>query len=242
MKKFFAIALALLVLTGCAQTNKTIKIKGDACDFLTEGEWEGNDAQCVNVITFREDGGFSNWCYCGSPVGDGDLAEGFSYHSDTEIIKLYDESGEVFEEGTIIYVDDAYLIIDIWGKVYVYENLNAYRPQVAASALELVGLDEMTKPCLSVIGFDGQLLAVSDHNYDIDAASSFEVRQLSTSDNLSIVSVEVTNVNGVEKAEMTEVSSADFKENFDGHYLAYLEINRQGEVEKIICYSELTVQ
>lgn len=243
MKRLFAIVLVmLLVLSGCARTNKTTKIKGDECDFLINGNWEGNDTQCVNVISFKENGSFSNWCYCGSPVGDGDLAESYSYHDDTGTVKLYDSDGKVFEEATIIYADDAYLVIDIWGRAYVYENLNAYRPQVAASASETVGLEEMTKPCLSIIGFDGELLAVSNHNYDRDAASSFDVWQLSASDNLSIISVEVTNVNGEEKAEKTEIAIADFKENFDGHYLAYLEIDREGKVEKIICYSELIVQ
>ena len=77
MKKILILLMISILLCGCGKT----QLPDDACDFLIQAEWEGNDAQCVNAIRFQKDKSFSNWCFCGSPVGDGDLVEEFRYRA-----------------------------------------------------------------------------------------------------------------------------------------------------------------
>ena len=105
MKKSLIFLLLTAFLSGCS------KLPNDACDFLIHANWEGNDTQCVNVINFKEDNGFSNWCYCGSPVGDGDVSEEFRYDASNHSILLLDCDKEIIEKGTILYVDDWYFAL-----------------------------------------------------------------------------------------------------------------------------------
>ena len=93
MKKILAILLSTsIILTACGKEKiqnryeeTTTFPKGDKCEFLIDADWECNDAQCVNVIRFNKDKSFSNWCYCGSPVGDSDIIIGYSYNEAEEI-------------------------------------------------------------------------------------------------------------------------------------------------------------
>ena len=124
MKKIMIMLITLLLLSGCANQKGTVQetVKGDVCDFLTHANWEGTDEQCTNTITFREDGGFSNSCACGEPVGDADLAEEYRYRASDRTVHLLDFEGNVLEEGKILFVDDMYLVIHIWDEVFVYKN------------------------------------------------------------------------------------------------------------------------
>ena len=238
MKKSAILLLAALLLCGCS-LNK--KINGDDCALLTDANWEGNDTQCVNVIDFKEDGGFSNWCYCGSPVGDGDITESFSYHAKDKSVRLYDGHGKLEETGKILYVDESYLIIDLWSRVYVYENMNGYRPRVALEAIELTGVDEMTKPFLTVLDFDGEILAVSSQNYDKDAALDFEVWQLTAAEDIYFTSVSVRVENGAQKVESKTLTAAEWEDIGEFFVAGFFEIDREGKVKSVVFYGETIV-
>ena len=238
MKRLAFLLLAALLLCGCS-LNK--KIDGDDCAFLTNANWEGNDTQCVNVIDFKTDGGFSNWCYCGSPVGDGDITESFSYHADGKTVRLYDDGGRLVETGKILYADQSYLIIDLWSRVYVYENLDAYRPKVTLEAIEPTGVEEMTKPFLTVLDFDGKILKVSSYNYDKDADSDFEVWQLEASEDIQFTSVSVIVEDGTRKVESKTLMSADIENVGEFYTVGFFEIDREGKVKSVVFYGELII-
>lgn len=237
MKRLVFLLFVSLLLCGCG----LIKIKGDDCDFLKNAKWEGNDAQCVNVIRFKQDGGFSNWCYCGSPVGDGDITESFSYHADEKTVRLYDDGGRLVETGKILYADQSYLIIDLWSRVYVYENLDAYRPKVALEAIEPTGVEEMTKPYLTVLDFDGKILKVSSYNYDKDADSDFEVWQLEASEDIQFTSVSVKFENGVCSVENHTLTQEETETVGDSYTTGFFEIDREGKVKSVVFYGELII-
>lgn len=238
MKKFCFSLLLSLFLCSCSNSKE---ISSDNCDFLVEANWEGNDTQCVNVITFKEDGGFSNWCYCGSPVGDGDLIEEFRYRASDRALLLLDSEGKIIETGTVLYVDDWYLMVDLWGRCYVYENINAECPKSHSDALEYTKTDEMTKPCLAVLEYEDGMLQVSSHDYDGDAASDFEKWTLPVSKDFSCSTVSVTVKNQKATVEAMELTEEDFE--YIGEYYShgYFEMNRDGEVSNIVFYGELII-
>lgn len=240
MRKWIPMLLAvlLLVFCGCA----TDEIVSDDCEFLTRGNWEGNDTQCVNVISFKEDGGFSNWCYCGSPVGAGDVAEQFRYRASDRAILLLDGEGKQMETGTVLYADNWYLVVNLWGRAYVYENLNEERPTVRTCALELVGTEEMTKPCLHILSYENGMLSVSSHDYDGDAAADYEVWTLQVNEDVVFTSVLVNVVGDTETVEFLKLSERDYEYIGEFYTGGYVEINGAGEVASVVFYGELIVQ
>ena len=212
--------------------------ESDNCDFLIEANWEGNDAQCVNVISFKEDGGFSNWCYCGSPVGDGDMVEGFRYRASDKTIQLLDEKNKVMETGTIQYVDDNYLIVDLWNRCYVYENMNVERPTPKSCALEYVGTEEISKPYLHILGYENGMLTVSSYDYDKDASANFETWTLPVQKDIVFLDVSVMVENKTENVEVSQLTKEDYEYIGEFYTNGYVEMNHEGEVASVVFYGE----
>lgn len=240
MKKWMFMLLAILLVVFCGCTAD--EAVSDDCEFLTRGKWEGTDIQCTNVISFKEDGGFSNWCYCGSPVGDSDLAEQFRYRASDHAIQLLDPEGEIFETGTVLYADDLYLVVDLWGRSYVYENLNEELPTVRTCALDYTGTGEITKPCLHVLGYEDGVLTVSSYDYDGDAAADYELWELPVSEDVTFTSVTVNVVGDTETVEFLKLSESDYEHIGEFYTGGYLEFNGDGEVASVVFYGELIVQ
>ena len=234
-KRIIFCMINVMLLCGCSST----KLPNDACDFLIEANWEGNDAQCVNVISFKEDGGFSNWCYCGSPVGDGDLVEGFRYRASDKTIHLLDDSNEVIETGTVQYVDDMYLMVDLWDGCYVYENMNVERPTPRTCAVEYIGTEEISKPYLHILSYENGMLTVSSCNYDGDASESFERWTLLAQEDITFSEVIVTVENETETFEVSQLAEKDYENIGEFYTNAYVEMNREGEVASVIFYGEI---
>lgn len=244
MKRIFALLLVVLTLAGCAAKEK-IKTKGepvksDPCEFLINADWVGDDDACENHIGFRKDGSFSNYCACGSPIGDGDIIEEYSYNATKNTISLYSE-GEVYEEGKILFADNTYLIVDMWDRVYVYENRDGYLPEVNEIAAEEVGNAEITKPCLTVLGYQNNELTVSSHNYDGDSKKLFKEWKLKASPDIKFKDVSVKVENDIPTMEVKTLTQED--RQYIGEYYTggYLEIDREGIVQSIVFYGELII-
>lgn len=236
-KKRILLLLSTMLLCACANE----KFPNDECSFLTDANWEGKDSQCVNVISFKEDGTFSNWCYCGSPVGDGDLSETFRYRADDKTVLLLDSEEEIIETGKILYVDELYLIIDVWGRCYVYENLDANRPTLHTSALEYTGTEELSKPFLRILGYENGMLTVTNYDYEKDTASDFELWTLPAQENISFSNVSVTIENGKETVEVTKLTKDDYEHLGEFYTAGYVEMNQEGEVASIVFYGETII-
>ena len=248
MKRLFVILLALLMLCGCSEKSEgkktesksNDKITSDPCEFLTNAEWEGNDPYCINHIGFGEDGSFSNWCACGSPVGAGDITEEYSYNAEKNTVSLYCD-GELYETGKILFADNMYLVIDVWERVYVYENINGFLPEVNEIALEHTGIDELTKPCLTVLDYENNTLTVSSYDCDRDAANNFTEWKLTASKDIAFKSISVTVENDVPQMEVYELAEED-RQYIGEHYTSgYLEIDEEGIVQSIVFYGELII-
>ena len=235
MKKWILVLMSAMLLCGCSRND----LPNDVCDFLTEANWEGNDSQCVNVISFNEDGGFSNWCYCGSPVGDSDIVESFRYRASDKTIHLLDDSDEVVEIGNIQYVDDMYLIVELWDRCYVYENMDTERISPQSCAVEHIGTDELSKPYLQILGFENGVLTVSAYDYDKDTAANFDTWTLSAQKDIAFSEVIVTVENGAETYEVSQLTEADYEYIGDFYTNGYIEMSNEGQVVSVIFYGEI---
>ena len=227
MKRMIAVLLCLL-LAGCsAETKNADKTQatipqGDECAQLIGGNWEGSDSQCVNVIKFKEDGGFSNWCYCGSPVGDSDLVSQFRYHGKDQTFTLYSEEQELIETGKILFQSPWNLVVFVWGRSFVYKNLDAARPTVTLDAMEVMGLTEADMACVRVEGYADGVLTVTE----CAATDSSPRWELETTEGLC-----------------SQLVTADGQSaNHEGLELlphnAYLYFERDGKVSRLVYYAD----
>jgi hypothetical protein len=147
----------------------------------------------------------------------------------------------VEETGKILYVDRWYLIVDLWGGVYVYENMDESRPEVALEAIELTGVEEITKPFLTILDFDGKMFKVSSHDYDKDAASDFEVWKFAAAEDIQFTSVSVTVEDGARKVESKTLTSADIENVGEFYTVGFFAIDREGKVKSVVFYGELII-
>ena len=252
MKKILAILLSTsIILTACGKEKiqnryeeTTTFPKGDKCEFLIDADWECNDAQCVNVIRFNKDKSFSNWCYCGSPVGDSDIIIGYSYNEAEKSVTLYDDEGEEYEKGKILFCDKQYLIIDIWNDTFIYENLKAKRPEVLSSVYEDVfgveGEDE-TKAFVTILTYENDKMVVTDYNYDGDTDDLFEKWELPVSDDVTFKSVTVTITNGIEDVKIEILTKDDIKDEDNSGFSGYITVNPEGEIDSVVFYGSTEI-
>ena len=238
MKKIIiTLVISLLLLTGCSGIPS-----GDDCEFLINANWEGSDQQCTNSITFGDDMFFSNSCACGSPIGSADVTEIFRYIDKDKSILLYDCEEELMEEGKVLFCDDTYLVVNLWGNTYCYENLDAkYFPEVHSSAIDVVGTENITKPLLYVVESNEDVLTVSSYEYDGDAKDMFQTWQIPIASDAAYKSVTVNVVNDVASLEVFDLTEEDIQYIGEYYTCGYFEFNESGEVSNIIFYGETIV-
>lgn len=84
----YAVLCSILVifLASCSSAE-------DHPEFLTEHEWT-HFTYCDETISFGDDGSYAYHCACGSPVGDSDLYDTYTYSETTSEISLYPKSDD----------------------------------------------------------------------------------------------------------------------------------------------------
>ena len=204
------------------------------------GEWEDRNSSCTNHISFGKDGSFSNWCSCGSPVGDGDMIDEYRYNNKDKTVSLYSD-GEIYETGKVLFVDKMYLIISLWEKLYVYQNTKDYSPEYHEIAAAHINDKESVKPCLTVLGYENDTLTVSSYNYDGDSKKLFNVWKLKADPNITFKDVSIKVENDAPTITVKELKEEDYQ--YVGEYYTggYLEIDQNGIVKSIVFYGELII-
>ncbi len=247
MKKSLILLISISMLCACTPSKDNNRNENtnhtethDIYEFLIEGNWEGHTDACTNVITFDEDQSFSNWCACGSTVGDADLYETFEYQPSDQSITLSNSYGDS-DTGKILYADKYYLIINLWNNIYFYENIHNTHSALQDCALEYVNPNNVTMPCLSILEFKDNFLSVSSHNYDRDAADNFNVWQLPVSQDVVFKNVSVTIENEQELVETNTLTENDYEHIGNFYTYAYLDMNTEGEVTNVIFYGKTLI-
>ena len=233
MKKIVILMiLSLLFLVGCSGIPS-----GDDCDFLINAKWEGTDEQCTNYIRFEEDMSFGNYCACGSPVGDGDLTEIFRYVAKDQSLLLYDYEEELVDEGKVLFCDDTYLVVNLWGHTYCYQNNNAeYIPEVHDIALDTVGTENITKPLLYIVELNNGTLTVASYEYDGDSKDLFTTWQLKVAENITYNCVSINVVNDIATMEVLDLTAEDTQHIGEYYTGGFFEFNDDGQVTHITFY------
>ncbi|MGN1166287.1 MAG: hypothetical protein ACI4S2_07680 [Lachnospiraceae bacterium] len=96
--RFITVLCVILIfsLVGC-QSKKGISSENGTSDsnteFLTDHEWV-HYTICNETISFHDDGSFSFYCACGSPVGNYDLFDSYKYNEETSEITLLPEDDD----------------------------------------------------------------------------------------------------------------------------------------------------
>lgn len=128
IKKLLSVILCgamLFCFAACGKddTAKTDRNKKDdsECPFVNI-TWERSTESDTEYIYFSEDGEFSYYCGCGSPVDDSDLYEKFSYDADTKTISLEFMKGIDLPDTEIIVKEfsEDELILDFDGDIRVF--------------------------------------------------------------------------------------------------------------------------
>lgn len=83
-------------------------------DFLTEHDWIHYDSACDEIISFGTDGHFAYYTTDGSPVGDSDLYDQYSYNSNSKKIILKPK-GDISIQ--VLRYEKSRLLLDINGDI-----------------------------------------------------------------------------------------------------------------------------
>ncbi|MBR5473307.1 MAG: hypothetical protein IKU82_04900 [Clostridia bacterium] len=239
MKKVIAIFMVLVMLFVCGCSAKVPK--GDKSTLLINARWQGHDGACENKIIFGADNYFSNSCICGEPVGDADVVETYSYNKEKQTLSLYDDKAKVIESGRVMFLDQCYLVVDLWDDVYVYENQKGHKCTVYDEVKQYV-LDDFTKPFINVLKFEDGVLTVTSHDYDGDTPDLFEKWELTVADDVSFKEVSVTDNKGEVSAIRRVLTEEDYQYIGEYYTAGYFTFNEDGQVTDIVFYGELVIQ
>lgn len=215
--------------------------KGDRNALLTNARWVGHDDVCENRIFFGTDNSFVNNCACGEPLGMADVTEFYSYNDKDKTLDLYDSDGETLESGKILFLDESYLVVELWDDVYVYENKQGHVPTVYEKAKKCV-FDEATKPCLAVLKFEDNVLTIASHDYDGDTPDLFEKWELTASEDINFMVVSVTDNKGDVQVQCFIPNEEDCRYIGEYYTCGYFEFDENGQVKSVIFYGELIIQ
>lgn len=121
LKKIVIMLLVFVCLSGCAE-EKVTNLDSNIFDSIVDKSWERPIEGCGETIYFSSDGTFIYYEDCGSPVGDYDCYEDYSYNEKTGIITLYAIGGRGKREIEVVSCEDGILILKIDGEVCEFEN------------------------------------------------------------------------------------------------------------------------
>ena len=244
MKQKFIAVICLLLLCSCGKKSNFDSIKKEDIphyEFVSNTSWESNTESCTYSLSFGEGLTFSNSCSCGNPVGASDVAESYRYDTKTNALTIIDCDGEQLEKGKIIYVDDHFLILDLWDETVVYENTKNPLPEPHEIAAEYVNLDERTKAQLSVLGFEDGVLTLSAYDYDGDAADNYKKFRLAADDDIEFTTVSVTIKGDDVSVEASTLTEDDYKNIGEFYHGGYVDIDSDGCIKSIVFYGELII-
>ena len=205
--------------------------------FLTETDWI-RDGECGEHISFKEDGEFSYWCSCGSPVDSYDVYDSFEYEDG--VITIIGEDRKT--SATVIYYDENYLCLYLDEeeecRVFVDSNYTEYtEPGPATFANE-------GWAALHILGYNDGRLKVAPINYDGDAKKEFEeyIRDLSVTADIEFYSVESVDDNGditTEHIKLNEEQISHIGEYYTG---AFVNFDTEGNVRYVVFYGKTIIQ
>lgn len=236
MKKILMLLVVLtLILTGCGGNKHP--------EFLTEKSWEYDNKICAESISFGEDGEFIYSEACGSPVGNYDVYDEYSYDEKTQTITLVPCEGNSDKELVkVLHYDEASLMLQIGGKVKEFYAENNV-PDVEDRFLDdIEGYSGYNAICKIE---DGQIY-VGPSEFDGDAQSEevfrlYKMAQKITFESLSVKTVYKgdTENSTFDHSKLTQKEvESDLENQFQIGFVWY---NEDLEVTKVLFYGTTEV-
>ncbi len=210
---------------------------GDPCGFLKGPDWEGKNPSCEYMIEFSFSTSFDNWIFYPSSFYNCQSASEFRYNELKNELYIFNFDGELLDIGNIIYVDDYYFVLTLWGSCYTYENVDAELPGsiVSETAQKNVGTDKWTKPRLRISGYGEGTVSVFMCDYDQDESEA-KVWTLNLSEDCAFKSVEYSASS--DTVEETVLEKSDYESVPEKYADGFFAFNADGEVISVIFYED----
>ena len=224
------LALTLL-FSGCDNDNYP--------DFLTEHQWV-YVTNCNETINFSEDGSFSYHCDCGSPVGDYDLFDSYTYQEKTsEIILSPKQDGNVIP---VLRQKKSRLLLETEGQIKEFFDIDDPMvpwPETYAS-YDPEDYTYNHSSYLALFDKAGDSISTAPSGYATDS-SGYEEYLLTEklAENVTFFkwTLKIEQINGEESIsnnyeELTEEQAEEILKT--GSAVGYVRYNNQIEIEKIV--------
>lgn len=253
MKKYLSLFLACLFcisMMGCTGENEKPKAPNNKEDeiseqnipeFLYSHEWMHYDENCDEYINFNEEGEFSYHCACGSPVGDYDLYDSYSYDEAEKTIIL---SGEEDEKIELLYNDENYLVLKFKNsgvQVFVNENfaIDEYAPHKDVEVYASEGWVYLT-----VLSYNDAAIQLAPYDYEKDAHDSYAPYIITKEHKNDIPFKLVGSIteNGETITKYYDLDEEKLEHIGDYYTVAYIHFDEEGEIDQGVFYGSLEIQ
>lgn len=224
------LALTLL-FSGCNNDNHP--------DFLTEHQWV-YFTNCDETINFHNDGGFAYYCACGSPVGNSDLFDSYTYNTKTsEIILSPEQDGNVIP---VLRQKKSRLLLKTDGQIKEFFDIDDPMvpcPETYAS-YDPEDYTYNHSSYLALFDKAGDSITTAPSGYATDPSGSEEyLLTEKLAENVSFFrwTLKIEQINGEESIsnsyeELTEEQAEEIL--MTGSAVGYVWYNNQIEIEKIV--------
>lgn len=217
-------------------------------DFLSEHEWVHYDSVCDEIISFGSDGHFAYYTTDGSPVGDFDLYDQFSFNSNRKEIELKPSDGKSIK---VLRHEKSRLLLNINGDIK--EFFDEKDKFITGSAPQNLAYDTDNtvtgfSSYLAFLSKDGSQITTAPANYDGDDPKFKEYELSETlADHAEFYSW-TYNVDQSQEPMITESTYNKLTENEasniikNGSAIAFVWYNAQAKITKIVFFGSTISQ
>ena len=211
--------------------------EGSYPEFLTSHDWESCDSEisCTESINFREDGGFSYHCGCGSPVEDYDLFDSYTYDSKNNVINV---KGLGTRKIKVLYYDETMLFLKLPDGAFKY-FINEDAISIDEEFDFVRDMLEEAQLYVNIREGDGEHITIVPQHYSADELERYEGLEFCApvAKDAKIHTLYAKIENGKESYEYEEISFEGAFETADNSMTgAYVDFNEKGEITTVIIY------
>lgn len=213
-------------------------------DFLTNAHW-CYFTNCDETISFGADGSYCYYCACGSPVGDSDLYDSYTYDETTSEITLYPKGEE--DHIKVLRYENGRLLLEFTDGIKEFFDSDDLQISNAVPC-PYVDADQYIgnySSCTAVSEKDGHIFTTAPSGTDTDSSDFLTYllqEKLSTDVSFfewNVLSPE-SDENNITTQSYEELSFQQVEELLkDIAQTAFVWYNNHAEIEKIVFYNKL---
>lgn len=237
--KILAVACCTaVVFSACTNEKANKSAESFEKEIFVNKIWNYKNYVCSEKLSFGEDGEFSYWEACGSPVDDYDCYEEYTYNKKKNRITV---KGTGFKNVhfDIVFADEdrLFLLVDGEPKEFYSDELVKILPAIADKYVENVS-DYARYAAVVDCNEDSFMIAPPD--YDGDAKDSFKDRleTVKLADDVEFVDLSVnTTIKEAPVENMKDISTFDYTDE-DGNIVYTLYLDKDGNILSEVYFDE----